>query len=150
MKGEGGRKHTWAQETAAGRLGCPPHHLWLRRGPGLLLLSLAWLAAGQEGGERRAVGGCPLGEASPLPTRPPPAKEPQPLLQAGRALPGASPMASHPGVGRTGQVGPAEAAALATGPLAGLIVGRAIPRWGAGGQILHFHCNSYIRTRSIK
>lgn len=51
--------------------GCPSHHLWLRapgEPRGLLLLSLAWLAAGQA---FRATGGCPGGETKPTDPRPP-------------------------------------------------------------------------------
>lgn len=103
-----------------------------RPGAIAVVLGMAGGWAGRWGAQ--SCGGLPAGRGQPPAHMASPGQEPQPLLQAGRALPGASPMASHPGVGPTGQVGPVGAVALATGPLAGLIVGRAIPRWGAGGS----------------
>lgn len=54
---------------------------------GLLLWSLAWLAAGQVGGECGAWGSRPLGEAEPTAHTASPGQEAsQPLLQAGPRL----------------------------------------------------------------
>lgn len=95
------------QRDTSGEGGPPSPCLWLRAagGPrGLLLLSLAWLAAGRGGGGGRAElwGGRPLGEAEPAARTPPLAREPRPLLRAGPGLPGAPLMASRPGGGPGG------------------------------------------------
>lgn len=112
------------------------------------------MAGGWAGGWGGAElwGGCLLGEAEPAAHTPPLAREPQPLLQAGPRL--SQVFLRWLVVQAVGQVGwgwPREEEALAPGaPGGAVIVGRAISRWAAEGRVLHFHCNGYIKTWSVK
>lgn len=118
---------------------------------GLLLLSLAWLAAGQAGGrEAWSLGELPAGRGRAH-TASPARRPPSLYCRRARDFRCFSRWLVTEAV-RWGEVGPTDEEALATGaPHWAVIVGPGgFPPGSRGGQVLHFYCNTYIKTWSIK
>lgn len=108
----GGKKQTWIEKRLGGEAAVSPS---MAEGSGEAQGTIAvvlGMAGGWAGGGMRSHGGCPQGEAGPLPTGPPTARPPAFIASQPRCFSGWLVTKAE---ARWGEVGPTEEVALATG-----------------------------------